>query len=121
MTQLEQILIAHHHGIPHPSEMPEYGYVVMSDDTIIATAFLRRIEGGFIQLDGLSTNPGMAPHIRNEAIELALSACYSKAKELGYTSILAMSMDSSTLLRSINHGFVRLPHALIVLDLTRKV
>jgi hypothetical protein len=101
--------------------MPEYGYVVISDETIVSTAFLRRIEGGFIQLDGLCTNPSLPSSTRNKGIELVLSACYHKAKDLGYTRMLAMSIDESTLLRSINHGFVRLPHALIGLDLTGKV
>lgn len=118
MFMLSKILRSHKVNPPKLTQMPQYGFVAIDDSAqIIASAFIRRVEGGFCQLDGLATDPEKDPVSRNTAINCVLMAVYLKAKELGYKEIMAFSMDNSTLLRSERHGFVKLPHALIALDL----
>jgi N-acetylglutamate synthase-like GNAT family acetyltransferase len=106
--------------LPNRDEMPEIGYMAWEGDTPIACAFLRRVEGNHGQLDGLATSPWLPGEMRHFAIDAVVQQILSDAKALGMRSLHATSVDESTLMRSKRHGFVPMPHTLIVADLTRR-
>lgn len=99
-------------------EIPEYGFVAYCDDVPTAMAFIRRVEGGYAQLDGLTSNPSQPAKSRSDAIDLVVARIKYKAKALGIKSLIAFSLDKNTLERSKSHGFVPMDkHNLIVLPL----
>lgn len=98
-------------------ELPEVGFIAFERDEPIAAAFLRRVEPNHAQLDGLITNTLSQSALRHEAIDLVVTACIEKAKELKIKQILAFSIDEGTLKRSEKHRFVKLPHTVIALTL----
>lgn len=100
--------------------LPEIGFVASDDTDFIAASFLRRVEGDYCLFDGLVTNPMLAPFRRHLGIEAVVERLIIEAKELKMRKILAYSIDAGTLKRSVHHGFVHLPHTLIVLDLEKK-
>lgn len=102
--------------LPTEAETPEAGFVVYDKGTPTAMAFLRRVEGGFGQLDGLVTNPTQPGEIRGQAIDLVVEHILNLAQTLNIKSILSFSVDKNTLLRSVKHGFVPMPHILIAVD-----
>ena len=97
-------------------EVPKIGYVGFNGQKFLAMAFLRRVEGGFGQLDGLVSNPEAPGSERHEGIDIVVENVLRTAKELGIKNITATSVDSSTLMRSNKHGFVKLPHTLIAVN-----
>ncbi len=102
-------------GHPHPTResIPEYGYLVCG----IAYAFIRRVEGGYAQLDGLTSNPSVSKKIRSEALDLVVKSCIEQAKVLGITQVLGFCSTKSPIMRSLKHGFAVLPHAVIALEI----
>ena len=101
-------------------ELPSVGLIAIDGDTPIAAGFLRYIEGNFALLDGLITNPTQLGSTRHAAIDAVVSGLISIAVRLGYTRLMANSVDESTLTRSLKHGFKPLDHKVIVLDLREK-
>ena len=114
-------LTKHEHYLPPKDEMPTVGFVVYYQDiTPACMGFIRRVEGNFGQLDGLVTNPDLPGEIRSQAIDIAVQNIIAKAKLMGIKALTATSVDYSTLMRSLKHGFVPTPHSCIVLDLSNK-
>lgn len=107
--------------IPPKASFPEHGCVVYRGAEPVAAAFLRRVEGGYAQLDGLVSSPVASSEMRHEAITLAVDYVLDQAQALGITQIMAISTDAGTLLRSERHGFAKLPHAFIALDLKSRL
>lgn len=97
-----------------PEQIPALAWIILDGETPVATAFIRRVEGGFGQLDGLCTNPSLPGATRHEAIDLIVAHAIKEAYVHGITSLYALSVDEGTLMRSEKHGFVRAPHVLIV-------
>ena len=93
--------------------IPKIGFIVTYTDDFVAVAFLRMVEGGFAQLDGLATNSHMPAHLRDQAIDLVVEKVLNVADGLKITSVIANTKDYNTLLRSFRHGFVQLPQTLI--------
>lgn len=99
-------------------EIPEYGYVTFVNDIPTAMAFLRRVEGGYAQLDGLTSNPMQSSEARHQAIDLVVNRIKYQCKELEIKHLIAFSSDNSTLLRSKSHGFTSMgDHKVIVLSI----
>lgn len=92
--------------LPSIDEMPAIGFVVYHDHIMTAMGFIRMVEGGYGQLDGLVTNPKQSPEIRSVSIDLLVSRLIYEAKEMELKSLIAFSKDKNTLLRSTTHGFV---------------
>lgn len=107
--------------IPSKEEMPEIGYIAYNNHQPIAVAFLRKMEGGHALLDGIASNPDASPEDRNQAIDLVMESVVNIAKELNIKSILGYTRDESTFTRSLRHGFVQSPHAVLVKDLSLEV
>ncbi len=106
-----------HRGLECPTidDMPAIGVVVYAGGVIAAMAFLRRVEGGFGQIDGLCTDPEASPELRHQAIEEAVSKIVTKAKELSLKSLMGLSADYSTITRVCSlHGFTIEPHIVLV-------
>lgn len=111
-------LTLHNTYIPTERETPRIGYVAYSDETPVAMAFLRIVEGGHAQLDGLVSNPLATGKKRHLGIDCIITKLIQVARGYGIKSILALSTDESTILRSRSHGFVKLPHTLIAVDIS---
>lgn len=113
-------LARHKAYLPGHDEMPAIGYMAYDGQQAIACGFLRKVEGGMGQLDGLCTNPEALPSKRHDAIDLVVNRILDEAKALGMRNLLAMSTDKSVLMRSQRHGFKSCPHTLIVVDLATR-
>lgn len=117
-------LKGHDQKPPKRSEMPANGYIVYTNIghvlTPIACGFLRLVEGNYAQIDGLCVDPTIRGNIRNEALNEVASKLISLAKELNITKLFSFSTNKKTVTRSMDFGFVQLPHSVIILDSSSK-
>lgn len=97
--------------------LPRVGFVAMKNKSAIAAGFLRMVEGKFALLDGLITYHTEDSYLRHRAIHGVVTYLIQEARKLGLESIIAYSKDDGTLIRSESHGFKKLDHAIIALDL----
>lgn len=104
--------------VPSREEMPAYGFVAYDDSVPIAMGFLRCMEGGYAQIDGLATDPRASGEQRHLAQDAVVVQLINKAKHFGIKSLTAYSVHKGALKRALTHGFVHLPHTVIALDLT---
>lgn len=118
MGLMNSFLAARRSYLPSDDEMPALGWVASDLEGPVAMAFLRRVEGGYAQLDGLVTDPGAPGALRSRAIDLVVKKVLDTAKELGIRAVTATSVDANTLVRSDKHGFVLLPHSVIIANLS---
>lgn len=119
MRALASILSTRGSYVPTKEETPEIGYLALKGGIVVATAFLRRCEGGYAQIDGLTSNQHCPSQDRHVALNKVIQKCIEKAKELEIKQLFAFSMDSSTIERSIKMGFVKLPHTLLGIDIQK--
>lgn len=107
------------HGKPEVDEngIPTIGLIAFYAGNPVAAAFLRRCEGHWGLLEGMTSNPDTPAHIRHAALDAITTALVEQAKLFDMTMILAWTLDSSTLVRSARHGFRKLPETMIVKDL----
>lgn len=103
--------------IPPIDEMPEIGVVACNVAIPIAMAFLRRVEGGFGQIDSFVTNPECSKELRDTAATIVNQAILDKAKELNLKAIISYTQDTNTLIRAQKLGFSLLNHIVIVHNL----
>lgn len=108
---------ARQHGVNVPEAMPKIGCIAFEGRTPIAMGFLRRVEGGYAQFDGLISNPQALPSWRNAGIDLVSTKLLNLAKQLGIKGLVAMSADENTIMRSQRFGFVKLPHTYLAVNL----
>lgn len=101
--------------LPSIDEMPAVGCVAYNDTIPVAIGFLRRVEGGHAQLDGLTTSPLLPPEIRSRGIDFVVERLIEEAKDLGIRSIVAFTLEPNVLSRSAKFGFIQLNQAVIVL------
>jgi len=99
------------------SELPAIGYIVKHEDKMVATAFLRKIEGDIGLFDGLATNPAMASEIRHHAIELLIKKVFKIAAESGMNKMIAYSKDNSIFERAEINGFTKTPYVLLTKEI----
>lgn len=118
MPALTYMLQLRDHPVPSTDEIPEIGFIIYELDTPVATAFLRRCEGNYAQIDGLASNVKCSSEQRHSALDAAIQACILTAKELRISNLYAFSKDGPTIERSERHGFVKLPaYSLLAYDL----
>lgn len=101
--------------------LPKIGFIVSSETQYIAAGFLRRLEGGFGQLDTFVTNPNASSEDRNEALNLLTERLINEAKLLELRGIYAISSDVSVLKRAVATGFQLLPQCIVGLNLESRV
>lgn len=116
-----ELMVAHGFKKADYSTIPAIGWVVRHDSVPVAYAFLRRVEGGYGQLDGLIVNPDFHGEIRSQALDMAIEYAISSAKDAGIINILAFCRDKAPIERALKHGFGKLPHTLLALNLTKEV
>jgi len=97
--------------------LPKIGYIATMNGHPIAAGFLRRVEGGYGQLDTLTSNKFFGSKIRHAGIVKVVDALLEDAKDLKLKGIVAFTVDSGILKRSADLGFKELPHKLIALKL----
>lgn len=105
--------------LPDESSVPQIGYICFEDNTPVAMGFIRRVEGGFGQLDGLASNPKCSSESRNLAIDAVVEKLIIRSQEEGMKALISFSEDKNTLLRSIKHGFVQQDAKLIIRPTTK--
>ena len=97
--------------------LPKIGYMVMMNGHPIAAGFLRKVEGGLAQLDGLTSNAYFGSQIRHEGIKLIVDTLIKEAKALKLKGIIATTQDEGILKRAVSLGFYYVPHTVIALKL----
>lgn len=101
--------------VPPEDETPQVGIVVRHGIIPVCMGFLRRIEGGYAQIDGLISNPKCDKDMRNKAIDLLIKNLIDKAKALKIKGICSYSIDKNTIERSTRHGFTVIDHKVLAL------
>lgn len=74
----------------------------------IAAGFLRRVEGGYAQIDTLVSNPYFGSKIRHEGIDKVVKSLIEDAKNLKLLGIIAFTSDNGVLSRASDMGFFTL-------------
>ncbi len=97
--------------------LPKIGYIALMGGYPIAAGFLRRVEGGYAQLDTLTSNKTFGSIIRHEGIKLVTDQLLQDAKDLRLKGIIAFSTDSGILDRACKIGFTPHKHSVITLKL----
>lgn len=97
--------------------LPRTGYIVLMNDKPLAAGFLRRVEGGYGQLDTFATNPYLGSKLRNEAINLIVDQLMEEAKRLKLHGLLAFTHDKGILSRASHRGFNATGETLLVLKI----
>lgn len=98
--------------------LPRIGYMALLHNQPIAAGFLRRVEGGYAQMDTLCSNPYFGSKIRHEAIHKVVSSLIEEAKDLKLLGIIAFTTDESVINRAKDLGFQVVSAQLISLPLT---
>jgi hypothetical protein len=99
------------------SSIPKIGYIALLGQQPIACGFLRRMEGNYAQLDGLTSNARFGSKIRHEGIKLVVEALIQEAKDLKLHGIIATTKDQGILDRAKSIGFNVVPQTIISLKL----
>lgn len=97
--------------------LPKIGYICLLHNQPIATGFLRRVEGGYAQMDTLVSNPYFGSIIRHEAISKVVDSLIADAKDLNLEGIIGFTRDLGVLMRSEAIGFHKVEQQIIALRL----
>lgn len=97
--------------------LPKIGYIALLDKNPIAAGFLRRVEGGYAQIDGLTSNASFGGLVRHEGINKVVTALITDAKDLKLNGILAMTKDNGVIDRAKKLGFKVIEENVIALRL----
>ncbi len=115
---LDKWLSARGSYLPSDDEMPAIGYVAYDKGYSVSMGFLRRVEGGFAQLDSLTTNPEASSNQRDIGIDLVVTQLIGKAKELKIKGIICTTRADGILKRAVDRfGFTALSDSVIALSL----
>lgn len=93
--------------------LPKIGYIAFLSKQPIAAGFLRRVEGGYAQIDTLVSNPYFGSKIRNEGIDKVVNWLINDAKDLKLNGILAFTGEPSIIERAKDKGFTVFEQKLI--------
>lgn len=97
--------------------LPALGFMATENSIPIACLFLRKCEGGFCMGDIIISNPEIAGSLRNLALDMLFEEGKRVAEKHGFFSILAYSLDATTMVRLEKHGFTRSPFTYFTLNL----
>ena len=107
-------------NILKPKTLPQIGYIAFNDELEpLSAGFLRRVEGGYGQIDTLVSNPKFSSVIRHNALAAVVDALLHRARQLELEGIVSYTRDRSVISRALACGFQLLPHAVISFDLKR--
>ncbi len=97
--------------------LPKIGYIALMHKQPIAAGFLRRVEGGYGQIDTLASNPYFGGMIRHDGITKVITALIQDAKDLKLHGIIAFTADEGVLKRAKEIKFQVVDQTLIALKL----
>lgn len=100
--------------------LPKCGYIAILGKHPIAAGFLRKVEGGYGQLDTFVSNPYFGSKLRNEAINNIVDNLLQDAETQKLRGIIAITQDESIVNRAKDRNFVILPQVILGLNLSRK-
>lgn len=117
---LIECLVARQAYIPTINEMPKLGYIAFDGKVPVAFVFLRKVEGGYGQIDGLTTNPGCSASQRDQGIRLVIDKLLATCRKTSIFNVLVLSKEENTLMRSHEYGFEKLPLTVMAVDLKKR-
>lgn len=97
--------------------LPKIGFVVSNETEYVAFGFLRRLEGGYAQLDTFVTNPDSSSENRNEALNLLAARLIQEAKALELRGVYVLTSDETVYKRAVATGFQLLPQVIVGMTL----
>ncbi len=97
--------------------LPKIGYITLMNKQPIAAGFLRRVEGGFGQMDTLVSNPYFGSQIRHIGINKVVDLLIDEAKTLKLHGVIGFTPDAGILKRAIDRGFHTVEQVFIALPL----
>ena len=97
--------------------LPKIGFMASIDGTPVAVGFLRRLEGGYAQLDTLVSNGNLSSELRHEGVSALVDSLIQAAKDLKLKGIVAHTQDQGVLKRALSLGFRVVQQAIIALPL----
>jgi len=93
--------------------LPKIGYISILGNHPIAAGFLRKVEGGYGQLDTFVTNPYFGSQIRHLAIERIVDSLLLEAEVEDMKGIIAISEDQGIIDRAKEKGFFVIPQTIL--------
>lgn len=99
--------------------LPQLGFIAIQSSIPVAAGFLRIVEGGYAQIDTLTTNAKFKSKSRHEALSKVVEELIEAAKILELKGILAFTKDEGILKRAESLGFHTVPQTIIALSLTK--
>lgn len=102
-----------------PKTLPKIGYIALLGSQAVAVGFLRKVEGGFAQIDTLASNAYFGSQVRNSGITIVVDELIRSAKQLKLKGILATTSDEGILKRAKSIGFHEVNQSLIAISLTK--
>jgi hypothetical protein len=101
--------------------LPKIGYIAMLGGHPIAAGFLRRVEGGYGQVDTLTSNKYFGSQIRHQGIVKVLDALLQDAKDLRLHGVIGFTCDKSIFERTQTMGFHALSeYSMVAIKLTNQ-
>lgn len=97
--------------------LPEIGFVALLKSEPVAMGFLRRIEGGYAQIDTLVTNPEFGPIDRSVSIMMVYGKILDSAKKLKIPGLIVITENDSVINRALDCGFKKIKQTLLGLPL----
>lgn len=97
--------------------LPKIGFMALMNNKPVAAGFLRRVEGGYAQLDGLTSNPYFGSIVRNEGITKVVDQLIYTGKQLKLHGFIAFTSDKGVLKRAADLGFQSVEQSIITLRL----
>lgn len=99
--------------------LPKIGYIVMLGNAPVAAGFLRKLEGGYGQLDTFVTNPFLGSIVRNEGLNQVVENLLLEAKNEKMLGLLAMTESPDIIKRAKdNYNFQIMNQTILGLTLT---
>lgn len=95
--------------------LPKIGFMAIYNGHPVAAGFLRRVEGGYAQLDGLTSNPYFGSKIRHEGIDLVVDTLIQEAADLKLKGIIAFTKEPSIVSRAQEKGFKVIEQTLLAI------
>lgn len=97
--------------------LPQIGYVASEGAIIVAAGFLRRLEGGYAQIDTLVTNRDLPSDMRHEGLTKLVDKLIFHAKHMQLKGLICMTKDEGILSRAQSLGFKVIDQKVIGLSL----
>lgn len=94
--------------------LPEIGFIASDSATHIAMGFLRMVEGGYAQIDGLVSNASLSSELRHFGISLVVEKLMQTAKEMNLKGIISYTSDESVIKRANRLGFSSIPQTILL-------